>query len=338
MRFLKRLIFVPILTAAALLGPRLALADVINYDADMVNNPSIAYSTTIVLDVSGMDSLAMQAVYSSTTLSAFSLIDGRKSTGTITVVSTSSLTSARIAVNGCVLDQGSEWTAVSTASGTAKAISDAIVANNCLTGVVVSTWASGVVYTTASAIGTAGNSITLFSNTSSITVSGATLSNGAASNFATATDDVTLTAATGMSTGTPLLFVTVTGTIPTGLTTATTYYAIVTANNKFKFASSSANALAGTAIDITALTGSGTFTATLTAMAGTPSFKWQSSNDNANWVDLSVSSVTFATPYTASTAMWDGSINYKYLRLNYVAGTGGGVNLRCLGFGKRRYP
>lgn len=332
MKTFKMFIVAGVIIGAFLAGPRPAYASAPVYEANLVDNATLAYSTTAVLDVSAIDNLAMQAVYSSATISAFSLDDGRKATGTITVLSTSSLTTARLAINGCVLDQGDSWTSVSTASGTAKAISDSIMASSCLSGVVVSTWSSNVIYSTASTIGTAGNSITLFTNTSSITISGATLSNGDDSNFSIADDDITTSSAHGITTGAPLLFATATGTAPTGLTTGTTYYAIVTANNKFKFATSSANALAGTAINITALTGSGTFTATLTAFSGTWSFKWQGSNDNSNWYDLPISAVTYSTP---SNSLWDGPINYRYLRLNFTAGTGGALNLKVRGYGRR---
>lgn len=335
MKFRRLLLAVPLL-AAAFLGARPAHADTPAYDADMLNNPTIAYSTTVVLDVRGIDTLAMHAVYSSATISAFSLDDGRKATGTITVGSTQTLTNARVAINGCILNQGGAWTAVSTASGTASAIATAINATPCLTGTLAAGWGGGtsaVIFTTASTIGTAGNAITLFSNSSSITVSGATLSNGDNSSFSTSSDKVTTAAGHGISTGAPLLLAKVTGTVPTGLTDATTYYAIVTANNQFQLAATSTGSLVASAVDITALTGGGTFTLTLTAFTGTPSFKWQAGNDNANWVDLAVSSVTYSTP---GSTLWDGAIDYKYLRLNFVAGTGGALNLRCAGFGKKR--
>lgn len=329
----KKSLILALCALGLLAAARPARADVAEYDAELINNPTLSYSTTAVLDASRIDTLAMQTVYSSATISAFSLDDGRKATGTITVVSTQTLTSARIGVNGCSFTQGQEWTAVSTASGTAKAISDALAASTCLSGVVVSTWSSNVVYTTAAAIGTAGNSIALFSNTSSITVSGATLSNGDDSSFSVSNDDVTTSAAHGISTGFPMYLTTLTGTAPTGLTSGTTYYAIVTTPVKFKLASSSNNALAGTAVNITALTGSGTFSLTPTAFAGTYSWKWQASNDRTNWYDLPVSSTTYSAP---GTDLLDGAIDYKYLRLNIVAGSGGGMNLKAVGFGKRR--
>lgn len=314
-----------------------ARADTQEYNATLINDPTLAYSTAPALDVSRLESLAMQAVYSSATVPTIASDDGRVSTGTFTVLSTQSLSGLRLALGSCVIDAGGAFTPVSTTSGTAQAIADAFNLTPCLTGVASVHRGSGtsaVVFATATVIGTAGNSIAMFSNSSSVTVSGATLANGDDSSFSVANDDVTTTTAHGISTGCPLLFATVTGTAPTGLTTGTTYFAIVTSPVKFKLASSSANALAGTAVNITALTGGGTFTFTPTAFAGTWSFKWQASNDNANWFDISsYPTVTYSTP---NNSMWDGPINVHYLRLNFTAGTGGGMNMKVYGFGKRR--
>jgi hypothetical protein len=72
----------------------------------------------------------------------------------------------------------------------------------------------------------------------------------------TSTDVITV--GRNIPTGTPIIF-TSTGTLPTGLTSGTTYYAINNSSTTIKVASSLANAQAGTAIDITG-TGSGTHT------------------------------------------------------------------------------
>ena len=322
-----------LLTAVSFLFVVPSFADTPVYDADLINNPSLSYNTTATLDVSGMDSLAMQAVYSSATITAPTFDDGRKATGTITVVSTSSLTNAKLSVAGYRLAQGEEWTTVSTTSGTAKAISDAIMATPGLSSIVVSTWASNVVYATAAVVGTAANSYVLASNVSSITVSGFT--NGAASDIDLTNNTIAVDSPpVPVSTGFGAALQTLTGTAPTGLTAGTTYYFIRVAdeNNKFKLATTSTGAIAGTAIDLTAVTGSGTFKMLPTAFAGTYSFKWQASNDNSNWFDLPIDVVTYATP---GTTMWDGDIRYKYLRFNLTAGTGGGLDLKVRGFGKR---
>jgi len=62
---------------------------------------------------------------------------------------------------------------------------------------------------------------------------------------------------------------TTTTTLPTGLSLATTYYVIRASSTTIKFASSLANAQNGTAIDLTAVAGSGTHTITHTLTART---------------------------------------------------------------------
>lgn len=78
----------------------------------------------------------------------------------------------------------------------------------------------------------------------------------------TSTDQITVTASPELKTGRKIRLTT-TGTLPTGLALATDYYLIVIDSTHIKLATSEANALAGTAIDITAQ-GSGTNTATNT--------------------------------------------------------------------------
>ena len=69
-------------------------------------------------------------------------------------------------------------------------------------------------------------------------------------NVDTTTDVITYTAH-GLTTGDSILYANGGGASITGLVTATTYFAIVVTANTFKVASSSANATAGTAIDLT---------------------------------------------------------------------------------------
>lgn len=83
----------------------------------------------------------------------------------------------------------------------------------------------------------------------------------------TSTEIITVPTNDSLHTGTPVVFTT-TGTLPTGLSLATTYYVIRMSATTIKVATSLALALAGTAINITAQ-GSGTHTATVTYTART---------------------------------------------------------------------
>lgn len=78
---------------------------------------------------------------------------------------------------------------------------------------------------------------------------------------------------------------TTTGVLPAGLALATDYYIISVDANTIKLANSYANALAGTAVDITAAAGGGTHTFTATTLSVT--IKLQSTVDGKNWADIS---------------------------------------------------
>ena len=83
----------------------------------------------------------------------------------------------------------------------------------------------------------------------------------AAADVNTGTEVITIPTNTTFYTGTSIVYTNSGGTVVTGLVDSTTYYAIVTSPTTIKLASSLANALAGTAIDLTG-TGSGTHTLT----------------------------------------------------------------------------
>lgn len=118
----------------------------------------------------------------------------------------------------------------------------------------------------------------------------------------------------GYFTGLKITELTTTGTLPAGLSASTIYYVIVVDSDTIKFATSQANALAGTAVDIT---GYGTSTAVHTldiaaTIAGT--IKLQKTNDPASvasptWVDLVDAEVTTVTASqsisAASTKNWN---------------------------------
>jgi hypothetical protein len=87
------------------------------------------------------------------------------------------------------------------------------------------------------------------------------------------------------------------GTLPTGITAVTDYFVIVIDANTIQLASSLANALAGTSIDITNI-GAGTNTFTPTAIAG-GTWTLQQTNDGTNWAD-----VASATNVTADASFY----------------------------------
>lgn len=98
-------------------------------------------------------------------------------------------------------------------------------------------------------------------------------------------DDTVTVAAHGYKVGLKVQLTT-TDTLPTGLSLSTDYFIIVVDVNTIKFATSLANANAGTAVNITnAGPGGTTNTITATALAGS-NVILQQSNDNENWINI----------------------------------------------------
>ena len=135
-------------------------------------------------------------------------------------------------------------------------------------------------------------------------------------NVSVANNTVTLTAHDFL-TGAKVTLTT-TGVLPGGLAGSTDYYLISVDADTFSFATNQANALAGTAIDITSAAGGGTHTVTVTTtIAG--SVKLQKSiipTDNPNltavWVDVTSSSTDFTG---TDTLTWElSNIGYTQLR------------------------
>lgn len=156
-------------------------------------------------------------------------------------------------------------------------------------------------------------------------ITGANPANKDISAVTAAADTVTV-AAHGFLTGTKVTLTTTT-TLPAGLALATAYYLIVVDANTLKFATSQANALAGTAIDITDA-GTGTHTIVVTtALAGT--VKLQKCDDpdsvpdaSKKWFDITSSSQSFAAAADLNWTLVD--IGYRLLRA-VVATTSGTV-------------
>lgn len=120
--------------------------------------------------------------------------------------------------------------------------------------------------------------------------------------------------------------VTATGTLPAPLLVATDYFVIVVNSNTIQLATSRANALAGTAINITTQGSDGNVTTlTATALSGA-SITFQCSNNAENWVDIqTATSITVDGSVMLSVA----NVAYRYFRA-VKALTAGIVDLQAL--------
>lgn len=118
--------------------------------------------------------------------------------------------------------------------------------------------------------------------------------------FTAAVTDICTKTAHTMRTGLKVQ-VSTTGALPAGLSASTDYFVIYLTANTFSLATTLANAIAGTAIDITD-TGTGTHTITPTALAGA-TVKLQGSIDGSAYADMPITGtgdVTVTEPITAS--------------------------------------
>lgn len=128
-----------------------------------------------------------------------------------------------------------------------------------------------------------------------------------------------------------------------GLTNNTTYFVIPYLTGYIQLATTKANAISGTAVNITTSSFqdqpyAGTFTLTpVSAQLSNPAtVVWQGSNDNSNWCNLNVSSLTIVGATTTTSTGWDfGYYTYKYIRAYLTAGQYGAFNFKAIGFGKQ---
>lgn len=114
------------------------------------------------------------------------------------------------------------------------------------------------------------------------------------------------------------------GTLPAGLS-ATDYYIIRVDADTIKFATSFANAAAGTAVDITAAAGGGTHTLTPAAISGA-SYKIQGSLDNTTWFDLVANDLQPVSGNITATgsAFWHhDTVAFNYTRVAFTISTAG---------------
>ncbi len=248
---------------------------------------------------------------------------------------------AVLTINGTALTQGTNYSAVTSSAVTAANLATAISANSTLAATLAVSSNVGAAYgviTLASKFnGTAYNYAITSSTPAALTVKdGANLIGGLDSGFTLNSRKLVASSTAGLTLALPVLYAVGSNPAITGLTTGTTYYAVPAGGTSFYLAKYSTSAVAGLTADYVTITStnSGTSQNTYTfaplAITGTPGFKWQVSNDNSNWDDLSVSSVTmssYTSPY-ATTSWGFGTLGYRYIRANVTGPTTGGIYLK----------
>lgn len=292
-----------------------------------VNATFVASASSNVVTISCASSGTFCNAYTLTTSSPVVL-----STGSATF--TGGVNNGLLSINGIVLTEQTDFNAVTSSAVAANNIATAINANSALSAIITSTAPlacgltnkCGVIITTSTAVGSGTNYSLWTSSNAALKPFAPAMRGGSDSSFNTTTDVITI-ASHGLPLAFPVLYTTTTGTAPGGLTTGTTYFAIPIDANTFKLSTTSTGAVAGVAVDITSDTGSGTFSLKPLSFTAPASGKWQGSNDNSNWFDLSVSSIS-QTNTTQQIVNWDlSNYNYQYIRFNAVAPTQGGWNI-----------
>ena len=301
---------------------------------------ALAYSKNFDMYVGGdLDKrIGVTVTYTSAAPVAMAFTNGHISTGTITVVSTAALAGQYVTINGYKFCAGTTYyscpksdttfffsvgaNVTDTAHNLAISISSNLgtyLAATHTLGVVdvVSNYSDGIAYA-------------MTTSTTKMTLGGAKMGLGVAATVFE-NDSITKTSH-GMTTALPVLFATA-GSAPSPLVTGTTYFVIPVDANTIYLASTSALAQAGSRIGLSGVpAGTSTIAYTITPLAitGTPSFKWQASNDGTYWADVNTSSVTMsAYTFGGATSAWDLSwYAFRWLRLAVTGPTTGGIYLK----------
>jgi hypothetical protein len=290
-----------------------------------------------------------------------------------TAISTSASTmtggqdNAYICINGQCLYANKHWKTSASVFATAENIATAI--NSSFTIVVATdTGANGVVLATSTSVGL-GAAYAVYSSTQSALlvapftsssptagwgsgamIGGTTASyslNGQIITLSTASAGMPLALGVWLSTSAVIQNVywstaTVGGTA-TKLQISTTYYVIPVTANSIELSWTSTGAVAGlpmTFVSSTTKTTADVVTLNPTAIAGTPQYGFWTGNDGVTFSTVTAASVTQnVNSYvaTSSSTFFDlGTIDYKWLRLNVKAPTGGAMSIQAIMHGEKR--
>lgn len=295
--------------------------------------------TAVTATVSGNAGVLVTARQKGTIGNSYAL-----ASSTPAALTTTTFTNGRdllvLKINGVQFRAGYEYSALATASGTARNLSNAI-ATSSLVGYVSSTFSTvasvGIVYATSSYVNM--STYTVFSSSNgamAISSVAASYSDGSAlgyfvggqpSNISVA--DNVISTPNALTQGLAVLYSSSVGSSPAPLRSGTTYFVVNSSVTQFQLAYTATGAAVGLVIDITSVTqrGGGSFTVAplaYNASAPQPSYKWEVSNDSATWVDLTGS---FTTNFTSVTAHNFGDFNWRYLRQNVTSSSNTPVNI-----------
>ena len=310
------------------------------YEGYLLNTTGLPYSNTYVLDLtiySGSRASA-EVYFEPMSPSAPDFTDGSQSTGSITISSNTALLGQTITIGGVVFTGGVSFS--TGASNTVAATNLATAINASSLGLKAQGIAA-VVTSTSILNGSAYNyAVTASSPTASV-INNNPMVNGSNPGDTLGSQVFNQGSVTGLTLALPVSYGYGNSNAVGGLTQGTTYYAVPLNANSFYLARCSScayNQLGGanyiTVTSTTSQITAQTHTLNPVAISGTPTFQWQSSDDDVNWT-ATIFSTSTALPIAqapnissavATTYFYDfGYTNYRYLRLNIVGPTNGAM-------------
>lgn len=227
-------------------------------------------------------------------------------------------------------------------AATATSLASGINSRN--NNVKASAGAGGVVYSTSVLNGSAYNYSLVSSTPAALSLSASSMQNGTDPRFVLGNPLFSSSTATGFTRGLAVVFSTGSAPAYSWITNQSTYYAVPNSSFTYFLSKYSSSAVAGLTSDYVVPTSSTsqvfsamhTYTLTPAAFAGSPTFTFQVSDDGASWATApSTGTITpnftnnNASPASPLQTIVDfGSFNFRYLRLNVVGPTAGGVFLK----------
>ncbi len=243
-------------------------------------------------------------------------------------------------VQGYGFQAGRDYAVGAAASNSATNLAAAINAKSGLSSWITASPSGAVVSLQSNLAGALYNFPLSTTNSSAVSVLHPSLIGGATPAWALGGKTIALPAH-GFNLATQVLYSKNSALAVGGLTDQTTYYVIPVDANDIQLASSANNAVAGTAIT---LTSSSTLTTALTSTlaplawsAGSAGFDWETSNDNSTWTAIATSSVTYSNGGAGNMAWTFSQLSPRYLSLNVVGPTSGGMTLKVTANGTYVY-
>jgi hypothetical protein len=294
-----------------------------NIAAAMSGNPFVtatASGNTVTLTAKDFGALYNNINVSTSPIGSFLTLGTPKLTG--------GQDNAALNIGPVTLLQGRDFTAATSTTATASSIASAINANSLLSPNITAS-ASGSTVTVTSILASASKNYGLVSSSPlNLVVNGMFSGTNPAWVLGSGKINIPNTA---LTLAFPVLYNQGTSPAIGGLTNQTTYYAIPVDANDIELAATSADAVAGTFIDLTSsstLSTAPTYTLEPLPSVAPASLQWEVSNDGVNYFDLATSSVTISSFNGVQTASWNfGELGYQYLELYVTAPAQGGLNV-----------